>query len=297
MPMTASSAIHGANSCGGDREEREREAHQAVGAHLQQHAGQDDRAGGGRLHVRVGQPGVEREQRHLDRERDGERQEEPALRVRRDLQRVEPQQVEAVAAGRLLVQEGEPEDGDEHQHAARHRVEHELDRRVDALVVAPDPDEEVHRDEHRVPEHVEQEEIERDEDADHRGFEREDEDRELLDLLLHALPRREQRNRREEAGEHHQQQADAVDADVVVDAEGRDPRHPLDELEVGRRGVEARPDQQGHGKGHERGAERDPADHRVAPAVGVADQGEEDGAGERQRPGQGEEHGLRYLQR
>jgi len=29
-------------------------------SHLQQHAGQDDGAGGGRLHVRVGQPGVER---------------------------------------------------------------------------------------------------------------------------------------------------------------------------------------------------------------------------------------------
>ena len=199
MPMTASSAIHGANSRGGEREQRERESHQAVGAHLQQHAGQDDRAGGRRLHVRVRQPRVEREERHLDRKRDGKGQEEPALRLGRDVERVELQQVEAVAAGRLAVQVGEAEDRDQHQDAARHRVEHELDGGVDALVVAPDPDEEVHRDEHRVPEDVEQEQVERDEDADHRGLESEDEDRELLHLLLDRFPRRQQRDRRQES--------------------------------------------------------------------------------------------------
>ena len=47
----------------------------------------------------------------------------------------------------------------------------------------------------------------------------------------------EQRQRRQEAGEHEQQQADAVDADEVADAERRNPRVALDELEVGRRGL------------------------------------------------------------
>ena len=70
---------------GGERKERKRESHAAVRAHLQQHAGQNHRAGGRRLDVRVGQPGVEREQRHLDRERERERQEEPELQVRRNL--------------------------------------------------------------------------------------------------------------------------------------------------------------------------------------------------------------------
>ena len=72
-------ARYGAKCSAAVREQREREPHQAVGAHLQQHAGQDDRAGGRRLDVRVGQPGVERKQRHLDRERERERQEEPEL--------------------------------------------------------------------------------------------------------------------------------------------------------------------------------------------------------------------------
>ena len=53
----------------GQRKQRKREAHQPVRAHLQQHAGENDRAGGRRLDVRVGQPRVKRKQRHLDRER------------------------------------------------------------------------------------------------------------------------------------------------------------------------------------------------------------------------------------
>ena len=74
---------------GGDRKQRKREPHQAVGAHLQQHAGEDHRAGGRRFDVRVGQPGVEREQRHLDGERQREGQEEPELQVCRHRQLVE----------------------------------------------------------------------------------------------------------------------------------------------------------------------------------------------------------------
>ena len=52
-----------------------------------------------------------------------------------------------------------------------------FDRGVHAAVVAPDPDEEVHRDEHRVPEHVEEEQIEREEHADHRALEQQHADR------------------------------------------------------------------------------------------------------------------------
>ena len=59
--------------------------------------------------------------------------------------------------------------------------------------------------------------------------------------LLDRLPRGQQRDRRQERRQHHQQQADAVDADVVGDAERRQPGMALDELEVGRRGVEAAP--------------------------------------------------------
>ena len=58
------------------------EADQPVRADLQQDACQQHRAGGGRLGVRVGQPRVQREQRHLHGERDEEREEEPARGAR-----------------------------------------------------------------------------------------------------------------------------------------------------------------------------------------------------------------------
>ena len=59
------------------REQANVEAQQTVGAHLQQHAGQQNRAGGRRFDVRVRQPGVQREQRHLHREGDEEAEKEP----------------------------------------------------------------------------------------------------------------------------------------------------------------------------------------------------------------------------
>ena len=61
-------------------EQVEAEAHEPVGAELQHHAGQDHRAGRGRLGVGVGQPGVQREQRHLHGERHREGEEDPAHR-------------------------------------------------------------------------------------------------------------------------------------------------------------------------------------------------------------------------
>ena len=241
MPMTASPARHGANQDARLREEREGEPHQAVGPHLQHHAREDHRAGRGRLDVRVREPGVEREQRHLDRERQREREEEPELLVKGLRHVVELQQIEAVDAGRRLVQVGEAEDGQQHQDAGGHRIQDELDGGVDAPLVAPDADQEVHRHQHRVPEDVEEEQIERDEDADHRALEQQQEDAERPGLLAHRLPRAEQRERRQEAGEDDEQQADAVDADGILDAERRDPGVALDELEVAGAGVEAAP--------------------------------------------------------
>ena len=44
--------------------------------HLEHDAGEDHRARGRRLDVRIGQPGVEREHRHFDREREEERHEQ-----------------------------------------------------------------------------------------------------------------------------------------------------------------------------------------------------------------------------
>jgi hypothetical protein len=93
----------------------------------------------------------------------------------------------------------ERQDGDKHQDAARQGVEDELDGGIDASVVTPDSDQEIHRNQHRIPEHVEEEQIERDEHADHRAFEQQHEDAEGFRLLVYRLPRAQQCQGRQES--------------------------------------------------------------------------------------------------
>jgi hypothetical protein len=61
-------------------EEREIEAQEAVGPHLQEHPGQNHRAGRRRLDMGVGQPGVQGPHGHLDGECGGEGEKQPGLR-------------------------------------------------------------------------------------------------------------------------------------------------------------------------------------------------------------------------
>ena len=84
MATTESVKISGAKSWLADREHRQREAQEAVAAHLQQDGGEDHRARGRRLDMRVGQPGVHRPHRHLHRERGEESEPRPFLQAERE---------------------------------------------------------------------------------------------------------------------------------------------------------------------------------------------------------------------
>ena len=63
------------------RADREGDADEAVAAELQQHAGQDHADRRRRLDVRVRQPRVQRDDRHLDREADEQQHEEEVLEL------------------------------------------------------------------------------------------------------------------------------------------------------------------------------------------------------------------------
>ena len=54
----------------------------------------------------------------------------------------------------LCVQEN---NGGQHKNRTDHRVQEELNRGVDAAIMTPNTDEEVHRYQHNFPEHVEKE--------------------------------------------------------------------------------------------------------------------------------------------
>ena len=70
---------------GGLRKEGQVETQEAVGSQFQQNPCQDDRASGGCLHVRVGQPGMQGPHWNLNSKRGGERKEEPHLYICRDI--------------------------------------------------------------------------------------------------------------------------------------------------------------------------------------------------------------------
>jgi hypothetical protein len=97
-------------------QQREREAQEAVRPHLQQHAGQNDGAGGGRLHVRVGQPGVEREHGHFDGEAQEEGPEDPLLHAERQVELHQIGDFKRVGAELVEVLEVERQDAQQHQH-------------------------------------------------------------------------------------------------------------------------------------------------------------------------------------
>jgi hypothetical protein len=84
-----------------------------------------------------------------------------------------------------------PQDADQHEDRSSHGVQNKFDGGVNAAVVAPDADQQVHGDEHHFPEEEEKEKVEGEEDADDANFEKQDGDEEFLDALLDAAPRAE----------------------------------------------------------------------------------------------------------
>ena len=246
---------HRESLLGGVREHRQREAQEAVGAHLQQHAGEVDRAAGRRLGVRIGQPGVQRHHRHLDHERQREGREQQHLLGIGQLHAVERDDVERQRVG-LRVAEDQVQHGRQHQRAAGHREEHELDRRVAPARTAPHADDEEHREEHQLPEQEEEEQVDGHERAEHAPLEHQHEEHELLAVPLDVPPGGEDDDRREQRGEHDQPEREAVDAERVVDAEARDPGDLLGELQRADAGLEGRQHQQREQERDEREDER-----------------------------------------
>ena len=227
------------------RQYRQREADEAVGAHLQQNSRQDDGAGCRRVRVRVGQPGVERKHRHLDREPEEKREEHPPLQVERHVHVLELRDVEGVHAGDAVAVEVEPQNAEQHDDAADEGVQEKFDRRVQPPVASPDADEEIHRHEHDLPEQEEQQEVEADERSHHACLEDEQKDVVLLHALGNRRPRGKNRDGPEQGGQQHEQRAEAVDAQEVLRAHRGNPGHPLHELIAGV--LDVVPEPQRHG--------------------------------------------------
>jgi hypothetical protein len=164
--------------------------------------------------------------RHLDGKGEEKGEEDQDLRRQPDRHLVHVQHGERAGLGVQV------EERDQHQHRTEERVEKELDGRVDALRPAPHADDDEHRDEQRLPEDIEQHRVQRCERPDHQPLEDQECSHVLRGAILDDLPARDHHQDRGERRQQHQGHRDAVDADVIVDAEDLDPRHTLDELHL-----------------------------------------------------------------
>ena len=180
----------------------------------------------------------------------------------------------------------EPDEGQEHEDAAGQGVEEELDGRVLPPRPAPDADEEVHRQEHDLPEHVEEEEVEGDEDAEHARDQEGVHGEVALELVVDAVARQGS-HEGDERGQEDHRDGDPVDAEEVLDVERADPDCVLDELvavvAVGAReaGVELRGEPGGQDQAH---PHHDDGEEAEVLVLLVADQvGDEDRDDHQQR--------------
>src|SRR5579884_2471436 len=109
----------------------------------------------------------------LDGEGQPKSEEEPGLRSRTHRMGDEPVRPHHVERPGLRPK---IEDANEHQEATENRVDHKLRGRVDAPLLSPHANQEVHGNEHRLPEDEEEEEVERYEDAQNGRLQKQHED-------------------------------------------------------------------------------------------------------------------------
>ena len=262
-------------------EERQDQGDHAVGADLVQDSDQEDRGARRGLLGGVGQPGVHRDHGGLDGECDHEGHEDPAGRRRRGGQGP-GQGLDEVAGRSVRAVEEQGDHADEHDQPAGQRVQEELQGGALAVRPAEAADEEVHRDEHGLEAHVEQEHVARAEDDDHEGLQHQHQRREgALAVGGHLAPAGEQDDGHEEGCQQQHGQAEAVDAQGPGDAQGGDPRAGLGELGGG---GAARVEQ---GQRPDADAERAQGEDEADAAGQAAQRGQEP---QEQRPGERDEH-------
>ncbi len=182
------------------------------------------------LRMRIRQPGVDREHGDLYGKGEGKRGEQPVLRAHGDMGIVELEYIKSVRARCLVELKVEGEYGKQHEHAAGHGKEEELYGRVYPFRASPDADQQVHGDEHQLPEYVEKDKVEGTERSDHRCFEKEEGDVILLHPRLYRPPGAEHAEHREEGGEQNEQKADTVNPEKIGNSPFREPGSPFHEL-------------------------------------------------------------------
>ena len=220
---------------------------------------------------------MERKERRLDGECGDEAEEDPVAAARAGLHEVKG-----------ALRKAERNDRRQHQQRARHRVDDELHRRADPAGAAPDSHQDVERDQHRLEEDVEEEQVLGGEDADDRADE-EEQQAEVGARPLAAHPEAvADRRCADDDGEADEPERESVEADVVRRREVGEPRGAVLELDAGRGEVELLEGADPEADLCERDEERE----RAGGAAGERREPDCKGAGEREQ-----DEGGRHSQR
>src|SRR6202521_3590759 len=139
--------------------------------------------------------------------------------------------VERQLAGLREVDPRDREDGDQHREAAEDGVDQEFERGVDPTALAPDPDEEIERNQHGLPEDIEEDEVQRQEDAGGGGLQEEQQQDELFESTGGRVGD-DDRDQEEQGIQAEQEEAEAVDAEVIADPQRGNPLERFLELQV-----------------------------------------------------------------
>ena len=208
----------------------------------------------------IRQPGMQRHHGQLHREGDKETKHDPKLGAGTQLRAQQFRIFEGVNARRLVVDKVECQDGDQHQQSAALRKQEKLDGRVDAPLMAPDDNEEIHRDQHEFPGEIEQEQVDRQEDTCDSRQNPHQVEVEKADFLADFRPGCQHGNDTQEEREHQHQQAETIHSKMEVDAKAWHPIH-VHFVEPRPRGAcgSAGPDTRGQDNVHPNRDQRDPS--------------------------------------
>src|SRR6516165_4749242 len=109
------------------------------------------------------------------------------------------------------------ENAQERDKAAGEGVDEELARGIAALRAAPNADEKEERDEGQLEEHVKEQDVEGDENADHARFEKEKPGIKLMGPFLNGVPRNQDGGNHQDGSQNDQPDTEAIHADIKTD--------------------------------------------------------------------------------
>ncbi|GBD10283.1 hypothetical protein HRbin22_02550 [Candidatus Thermoflexus japonica] len=195
-----------------------------------------------------------------------------------------PRRVEGPRPRERAREEPQRNDRHQHEHRSGHRIQEELDRRVDPSRAAPDPDQQGHGHQGEFPEDIKEQKIQGEEHPQYPCLQQQHQRHIFLRPLLDG-PRGHQGEGEDQRRQQNQPQADPIHPHPIGRPDGWCPVPAMDELGAGLGRVESEQEPQPQRQDAQAGPQRNPADSPHTIPRDPQDQGGPD-EGQEQHPRQ-----------